>query len=289
VSSNSMFSEEILGEEGQGGQEEKGVVKSKAWADDDDDDEQEEEKVLAPEVTYDPQSGHKIVTTFKKNEKGQTVKLITRYKLTVHRSLKSPAIDERKKWKKFGMCAGLPPGPESGITAVSPDDYELLLGPQAKIEVKEEKSVLANIECRICKKKGDHYTPNCPLKDVLRNQKEPEVTIAEPGKPDVYRIPNRRGGDEKAEGSRDRDELPTVRVSNLSEGAFENDLQELFKPFGPLQRVFIAKDKNTGASRGFGFVTFYHREDAAKAISKLDGHGYDHLILHLEWALPSKK
>ena len=37
--------------------------------------------------------------------------------------------------------------------------------------------------------------------------------------------------------------------------------------------------------RGFGFVTFYHREDAAKAIAKLDGHGYDHLILHLEWAL----
>jgi len=32
-------------------------------------------------------------------------------------------------------------------------------------------------------------------------------------------------------------------VSNLSENVLESDLQELFKPFGPIQRVFLAKDK----------------------------------------------
>jgi translation initiation factor 3 subunit G len=193
----------------------------------------------------------------------------------------------KRQWKKFGMCADLPPGPEKGITEVSPDSFELLLGPQVKQEAKEEKSIYANVECRLCKKKGEHYTANCPLKDVLRANEEPEK--GEAPKHEVYRPPNRRGGDDKTESTSGRDELPTVRVSNLSESAFENDLQELFKPFGPVQRVFIAKDKTTGESRGFGFVTFYHREDAAKAIAKLDGHGYDHLILHLEWALPSKK
>jgi len=262
--------------------------KSKAWADDEDDEEQP-----APDVSYDPKTSTKIVTTYKKNEKGQTVKVIAHYKVTVHHSVRSPAIDKRKQWQKFGMCAGLPPGLEKGITEVSPDDFDLQLGPQVKQEVKEEKSVNINVECRVCKKKGDHYTANCPLKDILRNQKEEETEKVETVGAEKYRIPNRRGGagagsEDRTESS-GRDELPTVRVSNLSEGAFENDLQELFKPFGPIQRVFIAKDKITGASRGFGFVTFYHREDAAKAISKLDGHGYDHLILHLEWALPSKK
>jgi len=36
--------------------------------------------------------------------------------------------------------------------------------------------------------------------------------------------------------------------------------------------------------RGFAFVSFVRHDDAARAIAKLSGHGYDHLILHLEWA-----
>ncbi len=40
--------------------------------------------------------------------------------------------------------------------------------------------------------------------------------------------------------------LYVFRVSNLSESAQENDLQELFKPFGHIARIFLAKDKTTG-------------------------------------------
>jgi hypothetical protein len=36
--------------------------------------------------------------------------------------------------------------------------------------------------------------------------------------------------------------------------------------------------------RGFAFVSSVRHDDAARAIAKLSGHGYDHLILHLEWA-----
>ena len=39
--------------------------------------------------------------------------------------------------------------------------------------------------------------------------------------------------------------------------------------------------------RGFAFINFFAREDAQKAIDKLDGHGYDHLILSVTWANPS--
>ena len=39
-------------------------------------------------------------------------------------------------------------------------------------------------------------------------------------------------------------------------------------------------------ARGFAFVNFVHREDAARAVAKLDGHGYDNLILRVEFAAP---
>ena len=37
-----------------------------------------------------------------------------------------------------------------------------------------------------------------------------------------------------------------IRVSNLSENTQEGDLQELFKPFGHIARIYLAKDKITG-------------------------------------------
>lgn len=63
-------------------------------------------------------------------------------------------------------------------------------------------------------------------------------------------------------------------------------MQELFSPFGPISRIYIAYDRETGESRGFAFVNFVHRDDAARAVAKLDGHGYDNLILRVEFAAP---
>lgn len=80
----------------------------------------------------------------------------------------------------------------------------------------------------------------------------------------------------------------TVRVSNLPEEATEHDLQELFKPFGKVSRTFLAKDKNKQISRGFAFVTFFNYDDAQRAIWGVNGYGYNHLILKVEWAKPSK-
>lgn len=45
------------------------------------------------------------------------------------------------------------------------------------------------------------------------------------------------------------DESATIRVTNLSEDTREADLQELFRPFGSIQRIYLAKDKNTGQSK----------------------------------------
>ncbi|CAL1360073.1 unnamed protein product [Linum trigynum] len=71
----------------------------------------------------------------------------------------------------------------------------------------------------------------------------------------------------------------SVRVTNLSEDTREEDLRELFDSFGPVSRVYVALDRKTGASRGFGFVNFVSREDGERAIKKVNGYGYDNLIL----------
>ena len=45
------------------------------------------------------------------------------------------------------------------------------------------------------------------------------------------------------------DETATIRVTNLSEDTRESDLQDLFKPFGPISRIYLAKDKITNQSK----------------------------------------
>ena len=84
-------------------------------------------------------------------------------------------------------------------------------------------------------------------------------------------------------GSLNKDDF-TVRVSNLPEEATENDLQELFKPFGKVLRTYLAKDKTKQVSRGFAFVTFANKDDAQRAIWGVNDYGYNHLILKVEWA-----
>jgi translation initiation factor 3 subunit G len=48
-------------------------------------------------------------------------------------------------------------------------------------------------------------------------------------------------------------------------------VQELFRPFGPISRVFLAVDRTTGENRGFAFVNYVYREDAERAIRNLNG------------------
>ena len=57
----------------------------------------------------------------------------------------------------------------------------------------------------------------------------------------------------------------------MSEFAEENDLREIFERFGRVTRVFLAKDRDTNRAKGFAFISFQERSDAAKACEKIDG------------------
>lgn len=62
-----------------------------------------------------------------------------------------------------------------------------------------------------------------------------------------------------------------MRFRQVSEFAEENDLREIFERFGRVTRVFLAKDRDTGRAKGFAFISFQERSDAAKACEKIDG------------------
>jgi len=57
-----------------------------------------------------------------------------------------------------------------------------------------------------------------------------------------------------------------IFVGGLPWEADQNDLQTTFSHFGPVKDAKVIMDKDTGKSRGFGFVTFDSEEDAASAV-----------------------
>ena len=131
-------------------------------------------------------------------------------------------------------------------------------------------------------RKGGLYNP------AMAQNMSGDGEAAAGGATGKYVPPNMRGA-ASAAGRDERDESNTLRVTNISEDAQERDLKELFEKFGHVARIFLAKDKETGQSRGFAYVTYSRREDAQAAMSALDGYGYDHLILKVEWAEKSTK
>ena len=62
-----------------------------------------------------------------------------------------------------------------------------------------------------------------------------------------------------------------IYVSNLSFNVQDEDLREFFTPFGEVTSAKIINDRETGRSRGFGFVEMSDDEASRKAIAELDG------------------
>ncbi|KAM7305497.1 eukaryotic translation initiation factor 3 subunit G [Ixodes scapularis] len=245
----------------------------------------------------------KVTTEFRENEDGKKVKVLRHYK--VERRQVSKSVARRKLWKKFGDAKNDPPGPNAATTVVG-EEISLQFISAKEEEQSHEDDMLAKlrsqktkmVKCRICKE--DHWTTQCPFKDKvalpehLKEEAKPAMTTPEveekvkSGKyipPSMREGANRRG--ESMTQSRTRDEAATIRVTNLSEDVRDSDLQDLFRPFGQIARIYLAKDKVTGQSKGFAFINFVHREDAARAIASVHGFGYDNLILTVEWAKPS--
>lgn len=64
-------------------------------------------------------------------------------------------------------------------------------------------------------------------------------------------------------------------VGNLAWATNSDGLREQFAQFGEITDAVVVTDRDTGRSRGFGFVTFADAEAAQAAISALDGQQLD--------------
>jgi len=78
-------------------------------------------------------------------------------------------------------------------------------------------------------------------------------------------------------------------VGNLSFDTTENDLQDAFAAHGTVQEVNLLMDRESGRSRGFGFVTMSAPEEAQAAIAALDGKTIDGRALKVNVAKPREE
>ncbi len=62
-----------------------------------------------------------------------------------------------------------------------------------------------------------------------------------------------------------------IYVGNLNYGTTDDSLRELFAGYGEVVEVFIGTDRETGRSRGFGFVTMADKDAGNAAITGLNG------------------
>ncbi|KAK5056033.1 translation initiation factor eIF3 subunit g [Exophiala bonariae] len=288
------------------------------WADDVSDSEQLDPSSLPAPVTTVNKDGTKTTITYRIDDQGRKVKTTRKTRTTVHKEKVDPVVAERRNWAKFGLEKGKSKGPQPDTTSVGENiifrpsrDWKNVQAEEAKAgggkaEEKSLKEQLRDkkVKCRICQ--GEHFTARCPFKDTMTPADDGTTPVADPMAEDndganaagglgaggsSYVPPHLRGnkGGASAAGERmggkyERDDLATLRVTNVSEMAEEQELRDLFERFGRVTRVFLAKDRDTGRAKGFAFISFVDRSDAARACEKMDGWGYRHLILRVEFA-----
>ncbi|KJX92773.1 eukaryotic translation initiation factor 3 subunit G like protein [Zymoseptoria brevis] len=276
------------------------------WADDGDEPDLAT-AIPAPQITKNKDGTETVITVFI-NEDGKRVKRTQRIRRTVVKKRENPRVAERRGWAKIGGEAGKPPGPRPDTTTLGEN---IIFKPQAGYKSgqqqeekpdeakKNDKLRTMQIKCRICS--GDHFTTKCPFKDTMAPEGEAAGAPADMESVNGtaegglglggggYVPPHLRKGGAAREGERmggkfERDDLATLRVTNVSEFAEEGDLREIFERHGRVTRVFLAKDRETGRAKGFAFVSYADRADAARAAERVDGYGFGHLILRVEFA-----
>ncbi|KAJ7484626.1 eukaryotic translation initiation factor 3 subunit G-domain-containing protein [Mycena latifolia] len=282
-----------------------------SWADDVDEAEQPKNE------DYVDADGIRVTIEYTVNEDGKKVKITRRSKRTLQKSVVDHTVAERLKWSKFGQEEGKPRGPDRATTTVGENvALKISAGNKHgnepdKVEEESTKSKLTKagagkVICRLCK--GEHFTAKCPHKEALAGL-EVDAAAGDDDTPAIggdsagpslglgggsggkYVPPSMRGpgGTRTAGppgGGGGRDDLPTLRVTNISEDTQESDLRELFGIFGRVARVYVGRDRETGAGKGFAFVSFEERAVAQKAMEKVNGKGYDNLILSVQWSQP---
>ena len=202
----------------------------------------------------------------------EIVKSVKEYRFENKTFIVSKAVSNRRKWTKFGVSSGLGSGPDSASTSIVCD--EVFFEPIRKNQIKDDteddnSSGIGNIfsavggsggkvmKCRYCK--GPHWSRKCTNRDNvsdIENSSKSKVlsnkqsSNEKPGnkKFDPSSLSDGAGGSRKKEKNEN-----TIRVSNISENAVENDIRVLFDRCGYIRRLHYKVGK------GYAFITFDSR------------------------------
>jgi cold-inducible RNA-binding protein len=80
--------------------------------------------------------------------------------------------------------------------------------------------------------------------------------------------------------------VKNIFVGNLSFNTSEDELRQVFEAYGQVDRVSIMTDRDTGRSRGFGFVEMENDQEAENAIQALNGAMHNNRPLTVNVAKP---
>ncbi|WBY56388.1 eukaryotic translation initiation factor 3 subunit G [Plasmodium yoelii yoelii] len=233
----------------------------KKWEDIDADDDLESNKKLSYFTNYE--NGVKVVTKYSENLKKQTVKVTKKIKEVIIKKRLNKEIENRLKLKNFNVDAfssviveptdvvNIEPPKNNLLDFLKDTEYDYLFAEQTDKTAKD-------------------------LKNRFKMFKDEE---AEEAKPDDA---NKAGAKRDMMYYRSHDTQNkecTIRVTNLSEDVNESELSNLFGRVGQISRMFLAKHKETQNSKGFAFITYSKREEAKRAIEKLNRHGFENLLL----------
>ena len=75
-------------------------------------------------------------------------------------------------------------------------------------------------------------------------------------------------------------------VGSLAYATTDDSLKEFFEQIGEVERAMVAKERETGRSRGFGFVTFVDEANNQKAVDQLNGQDLDGRAITVTIARP---
>ena len=79
-----------------------------------------------------------------------------------------------------------------------------------------------------------------------------------------------------------------IYIGNLSYNVTDQDLQKLFEEYGKVERSNIISDRETGRSKGFGFIEMPEQSEGQKAIEELDGQDVDGRDIRVNEARPKE-
>lgn len=214
----------------------------------------------------------KYVIFYKKDEVGIIYKHTKVYKLEKQEITIPKKVAERRKWAKFGVSKGLPPGHDTASTNRVYDEVFFEFTNNNKIVDDTENTelgILGNtnknvVTCKHCG--GNHWSIKCKNKhDKLKTDNKDT--------PNNKYVPKfKRDGEKPRNKNRN-----TIRISNISDNADEQDIRDLFYNYGRITKLYYNKT-------GFAFLTYSELNSCEKAIEAVNGYPYDYLILSVEMA-----